>query len=79
MKRTGNACVRAFCLTAIIGLFTATSGSAAIGNENCRRLEDLSRQYAGVQLTSAQQQIKRRLVSWYNGNCRRMQSAEARR
>ena len=61
-------------------LFVATSGTAALSHEgNCRRLEDLARQYAGVQLTSQQQQIKRRLVAWYNDNCKRTRNVQARR
>jgi hypothetical protein len=59
-------------------LLVAASGSAAFSNENCRRLEELARQYAGVQLTSSQQQLKRKLVAWYNSNCRGTRSAEAR-
>ena len=62
------------------GLLCATSGTAALSNEsNCRRLEDLARQYAGVQLTSDQKQLKRRLVAWYNDNCKRTRTAQARR
>jgi len=61
-------------------LLMATSSTAALSNEsNCRRLEDLARQYAGVQLTSEQQQLKRRLVAWYNDNCKRTRSVQARR
>ena len=57
-------------------LLFATSGSAALGNEsNCRRLEDLARQYAGVALTSDQKQLKRKLVAWYNDNCKRRAAA----
>lgn len=57
-------------------LLVAMSGTVALSNEsNCRRLEDLARQYAGVQLTSEQKQLKRKLVGWYNGNCRRTRSA----
>jgi hypothetical protein len=62
------------------GLLTAMSGTAALSNDsNCRQLEDLARQYAGVKLTSHQQQIKRRLVAWYNDNCRRTRNVQARR
>jgi hypothetical protein len=51
-----------------------------LSNEsNCRQLEDLARQYAGVKLSSQQQQMKRRLVAWYNSNCKRTQSVHARR
>lgn len=62
------------------GLFIAMSGTGALSNEsNCRQLEDLARQYAGVKLTSHQQQIKRKLVAWYNENCKRTRSVHARR
>jgi hypothetical protein len=62
------------------GLLIATSGTVALGNEgNCRQLESLARQYAGVKLTSEQQRIKRRLVAWYNDNCKRTRSVHARR
>ena len=62
------------------GLSVALSGTAALSNEsNCRQLEDLARQYAGVKLSSHQQQIKRRLVAWYNDNCKRTRTLQARR
>ena len=67
-------------LVVVTGALIAMSGTAALSNEsNCRQLEDLVRQYAGVKLTSQQQQIKRRLVAWYNGNCKRTRNAQARR
>jgi hypothetical protein len=67
-------------LVVAAGLLIAMSGTAALSNEsNCRQLEDLARQYAGVKLTSQQQQIKRRLIAWYNGNCKRTRSAQAPR
>ena len=57
------------------GLLTAVSGSSALSNESqCRQLEDLARQYAGVTLTSYQQQLKRKMVAWYKGNCKRPRS-----
>ncbi len=59
------------------GLPTIASGTSAWSN--CRQLEDLARQYAGVTLTSEQQRIKRRLVAWYNDNCKRTRSVQARR
>lgn len=62
------------------GLPTIASGTSAWSSEgNCRHLEDLARQYAGVTLTSEQQRIKRRLVAWYNDNCKRTRSVQARR
>jgi hypothetical protein len=64
----------------VAGLLVATSGMAALSSEsNCRRLEELARQYAGVRLTSDQQQLKRRLVAWYNDNCKRGRTVQARR
>jgi len=62
------------------GLPTVVSGTSAWSNEsNCRQLEDLARQYAGIKLTSDQQRIKRRLVAWYNDNCKRTRNVQARR
>jgi hypothetical protein len=62
------------------GLSIATSGTGAFSNESqCRQLEDLARQYAGVKLTSDQRQLKRKLTAWYNENCRRARSVQARR
>ena len=56
------------------------SGTGALSSESkCRQLEDLARQYAGVKLTSHQQQLKRKMVAWYNGNCKRTRDVHARR
>ena len=73
--------VRPFILAIAASTLTAMSGTGALSDESkCRRLEDLARQYAGVQLTSYQQQLKRRMVSWYKDNCNRpTRSAQARR
>jgi hypothetical protein len=49
----------------------------ALANDNCRRLEALSVQYAGVELNPDQKKLKQKLVVWYNRNCRGDQSAEA--
>jgi hypothetical protein len=78
MDGAGDACARLFRMMIAAGLLVTVSGTAAMSNENCRRLEELARQYAGVQLTSSQQHLKRKLVSWYNTNCKRTRSAEAR-
>ncbi len=78
MTRTCNLTMRAATLLVTAGLLTAASGTGALSNDgNCRRLEALSRQYAGVQLTGSQQQLKRKMVAWYNGNCMRMRRADA--
>jgi hypothetical protein len=51
------------------GLLLTFSPNAALSAENCQRLEVLANQYAGVELTSAQKQLKRRMVAWYSTNC----------
>jgi hypothetical protein len=79
MGRTGRVFVRPLIIVVAAGLSIAASSNSALSNDNCRYLEDLARQYAGVQLTSEQKQLKRKLVAWYNGNCKRQFSAEARR
>lgn len=73
--------VRAYTVATFAAGTMLTAGStAALSNDNCRRLEDLARQYAGVTLTADQKRLKRRLVAWYNGNCKRTRNiAEARR
>ena len=77
MAHSGNGFAARLLLIASIVLVVAMSGTSAQSNEsNCRRLENLARQYAGVQLTSQQQKLKRRLVACYSGNCNRMQSAD---
>jgi hypothetical protein len=77
MARTGNVFVRPLVVAMVAASFIAMGGTPALSNDNCRRLEDLARQYAGVQLTSSQQQLKRKLVGWYNANCKRTRSADA--
>jgi transposase len=51
------------------GLILAFSSNAALSAENCERLETLANQYAGVELTSAQKQLKRKMVVWYSTHC----------
>jgi hypothetical protein len=51
------------------GLILALSSNAAVSAENCQRLEVLAQQYAGVELTGAQKQLKRKLVAWYSTIC----------
>jgi hypothetical protein len=66
---------RTLLLSGAVMLMTSTG---TLANENCRRLEALAQQYAGVQLTSAQVQIKRRMVAWYNKNCGSTRRADVR-
>ena len=79
MDGTSSVLVRRFGIVAITGFLVTTSSTGAWSNENCRRLEDLARQYAGVQLTSTQKQMKQKMVAWYNKNCGRTRSADIRR
>jgi hypothetical protein len=53
-----------------------TSSNAALSAENCQRLEALANQYADVELTSAQKQLKRKLVAWYAMNASATRAAE---
>jgi hypothetical protein len=46
-----------------------------MADSRCQQLEELNRQYMGVTLTSAQQQLKRKLVAWYNTNCRQRRAS----
>jgi hypothetical protein len=59
-------------LTALCtGLFVAFASTASLASDpRCQQLEALHRQYIGVSLTPDQQSLKRRLVAWYNANCR---------
>jgi hypothetical protein len=60
------------CLSRMVfaaGLILALSANAAPGAESCEQLVSLSKQYAGVELTSAQKQLKRKMVAWYVINC----------
>jgi hypothetical protein len=41
----------------------------------CTQLEELHRQYIGVSLSSEQQALKRKLVAWYNANCRQRRAS----
>ena len=52
-----------------VGLFLAISSTATLSNEKCQQLENLAREYAGVELTSIQKQLKRKMVAWYYKNC----------
>ena len=41
----------------------------------CKQLEELHRQYIGVSLSSDQQALKRKLVAWYNSNCKQRRAS----
>ena len=52
------------------GLFVAITSTVSFADARCQQLEELHRQYIGVTLSSEQQALKRKLVAWYNTNCR---------
>jgi hypothetical protein len=47
----------------------ALNSNAAVSTENCQQLEALAAQYAGVELSSDQKQLKRQMVAWYSTHC----------
>ena len=57
------------------GLLLTLSATVSMADSRCQQLEELNRQYMGVTLTSAQQQLKRKLVAWYNTNCRQRRAS----
>lgn len=60
-----------YCLgAACAGFFLSLTSTASMADYRCKQLEDLHRQYIGVSLTTDQQALKRKLVAWYNANCR---------
>jgi hypothetical protein len=75
MDGTRTVLVRGLRTVAAAGLLVAANTTVALSNDNCRRLEQLAQDYAGVQLTSSQKQLKRRLVAWYKANCSHTRSA----
>jgi glutaredoxin-related protein len=50
-------------------MILAVCSNAARSAERCERLEALASQYAGVELTSTQKELKRKMVSWYSTHC----------
>jgi glutaredoxin-related protein len=51
------------------GLILAVGSHTASSAESCERLEALAVQYASVELTNAQKQLKRKMVVWYSVHC----------
>ena len=60
------------------GLLFSLVSTAALADERCDQLVALSRQYAGVALNGEQQDLKRKLVAWYNVNCGRARRSALR-
>jgi hypothetical protein len=57
------------------GLFLSVTSTSSMADPRCMQLEELNRQYLGVSLTSDQQALKRKLVAWYNANCRQRRAS----
>jgi hypothetical protein len=66
-----------FAIVAAASASPLFAASPAFADEHCHQLEALSQQYAGVELTSAQKQIKRQMIVWYERNCRSSRAANA--
>jgi len=79
MNLTSTYFARHFRRQLCAGLFLTLASTAALADERCKQLEALNQQYAGVQLTNTQKQLKSQLVAWYKQNCRPTRSAEAER
>jgi hypothetical protein len=66
MTRSLFGAVLAISVASIAGVLPTSSRADA----RCQQIEALHDQYAGVELTSEQKQLKRKLVAWYYGHCR---------
>lgn len=65
-----------YCLGALCaGLFLSMTSTSSMADFRCTQLEELHRQYIGVSLTNEQQALKRKLVAWYNANCRQRRAS----
>jgi hypothetical protein len=65
-----------YCLGALCaGLFLSITSTSSMADYRCNQLEELHRQYIGVSLSTEQQALKRKLVAWYNANCRQRRAA----
>jgi hypothetical protein len=68
---TSSYCLGALCA----GLILSLSSTASLADSRCQQLEALHQQYQGVSLSSQQQALKRKLVAWYNTNCRQRRAS----
>jgi hypothetical protein len=69
--------IRWFAVFPVAAALFSGEVTRASADDNCQRLETLSQQYAGVTLTVDQERLKRRLVVWYERNCREHRTANA--
>jgi hypothetical protein len=70
-----NSIPNAFIVCCLFAVLIAPCRAAV--EDNCHKLEALAQQYAGVELTSDQKQLKRRLTVWYNNNCHERRAVQA--
>jgi hypothetical protein len=75
MPQSAGASRRFMIAVPCIGTLLWSLSSAAFADERCEQLVRLHRQYAGVELTGEQQNLKAQLVAWYKANCRRARHA----
>ena len=66
-----------FVIVAAASALAVSAAFPAFADVRCHQLEALSQQYAGVELTPAQKQMKWQMVVWYEHNCRTSRSAKA--
>lgn len=72
----GSEMLRTSLGTLVAVSIIALCPAPGLADERCHQLEALHAQYAGVQLTPEQQQLKRKLVAWYHGHCTRHHVAD---
>jgi hypothetical protein len=58
-----------------LGVGVTVVPARSLADERCQQLEALRAQYATVELTPDQKQVKVKLVAWYGAHCRRRQVA----
>jgi hypothetical protein len=68
--------IRTAVFALLVGSVSVLIASPALADDNCQRLEELARQYAGVELTPYQKGLKVELVHWYSQNCRGRRTAQ---
>ena len=78
MRQSSGASRRFLLAILSAGAVLCALANVARADERCEQLVKLHRQYAGVELTSEQQNLKAQLVAWYKANCRRARHAVSR-
>lgn len=55
----------------ILSTVLVLAASNPATESKCKYLEDLNRQYAGMQLSAYERQVKQQMVAWYRANCQK--------